>query len=60
MAATTGTDLFAPDIAEKLQDRTCDVCGRDQAQLEKIGHTLRFLCPDEVCTSCLGEDAAAA
>jgi len=43
-----------------VQDRACGICGRRQAELELIGHTLRFLCPDEVCTSCLDEDAAAA
>ncbi len=48
------------DPATLLPDRSCSVCGRNQAELQQAGHTLRFLCPDEVCTSCLDEDAAAA
>jgi len=48
------------DLTSQLTDRTCNVCGRSQSELQRIGHSLRFLCPDEVCTSCLGESAAAA
>jgi hypothetical protein len=58
---------FAPPAAveahehsDHLPDRTCSLCGRGQSELEQIGHTLRFLCPDEVCTECIDDDVAAA
>jgi hypothetical protein len=41
-------------------DRSCSVCGRTQPELREAGHSLRFLCPDEVCTDCLVDDDAAA
>ena len=45
---------------DTLSDRTCSLCSRGQTELEHIGHTLRFLCPDEVCTECIDDDVAAA
>jgi hypothetical protein len=42
------------------EDRVCSVCGRSQPELRQAGHSLRFLCPDEVCTDCLIDDDAAA
>lgn len=41
-----------------MNDRSCTACGRTQTELQRAGHTLRFLCPDDVCTGCLGESAA--
>jgi len=41
-----------------MSDRSCTACGRTQTELQRAGHTLRFLCPDDVCTGCLGESAA--
>ena len=49
-------ELRAQDVTT---ERTCPVCGRGQVELLKTGQTLRFLCPDEVCTSCLADAAAA-
>jgi hypothetical protein len=40
-------------------ERACSVCGRSQPELQQAGHSLRFLCPDDVCTDCLIDDAAA-
>jgi hypothetical protein len=49
---------FAP--AGDVLDRTCSLCGRGQTELQQAGHSLRFLCPDEVCTECIDDDVAAA
>jgi hypothetical protein len=46
------------DFAAAMGDRSCTACGRTQTELAREGHSLRFLCPDDVCTSCLGEAAA--
>ncbi len=48
------------DQPSPVLDRTCSLCGRGQTELEQVGHTLRFLCPDEVCTECIDDDVAAA
>lgn len=48
------------DAAADVLDRTCSLCGRGQTELEQAGHSLRFLCPDEVCTECIDDDVAAA
>jgi hypothetical protein len=48
------------DSAADVLDRTCSLCGRGQTELEQAGHSLRFLCPDEVCTECIDDDVAAA
>jgi hypothetical protein len=47
------------DLATSMHDRSCTACGRTQTELERVGETLRFLCPDDVCTGCLGDSAAA-
>ena len=47
-----------PDLAAAMADRSCTACGRSQTELQRQGHSLRFLCPDDVCTGCLGEAAA--
>jgi hypothetical protein len=41
-------------------ERACSVCGRGQRELLETGHSLRFLCPDDVCTDCLVDEGAAA
>jgi hypothetical protein len=43
-----------------MDDRACSVCGRSQPELRQAGRSLRFLCPDQVCTDCLVDDDAAA
>jgi hypothetical protein len=48
------------DPAGDVLDRTCSLCGRGQTELQRAGHSLRFLCPDEVCTECIDDDVAAA
>jgi hypothetical protein len=48
------------DAAGDVLDRTCSLCGRGQTDLQQAGHSLRFLCPDEVCTECIDDDVAAA
>ncbi|MDX6534305.1 MAG: hypothetical protein QOF68_2049 [Gaiellales bacterium] len=50
---------FPGDLATAMADRSCTACGRTQTELERVGETLRFLCPDDVCTGCLGDSAAA-
>lgn len=47
------------DEERAMDERVCSVCGRGQHELQQVGHSLRFLCPDEVCTECLVYDAAA-
>jgi hypothetical protein len=50
---------LAGDLATAMADRSCSACGRTQTELERVGQTLRFLCPDDVCTGCLGDSVAA-
>ena len=52
------TDIRSLD--DSVLDRTCSLCGRGQTELQRAGHSLRFLCPDEVCTECIDDDVAAA
>jgi hypothetical protein len=50
----------ARGVAAVVDERVCSVCGRGQHALQPVGHSLRFLCPDEVCTECLVDEHAAA
>jgi hypothetical protein len=54
------TTPSSAEVTAELEDRTCSLCGRDQTELREAGHSLRFLCPDEVCTECIDDDVVAA
>ena len=58
--SVSGNTVSAFDPPGDVLDRTCSLCGRGQTELQQAGHSLRFLCPDEVCTECIDDDVAAA